>query len=169
MVDIYIGIGSNIDPYKNIPIALTVLKDAFPSIQYSRVFESEAVGFEGDNFLNLVACFSFDEVDSEENEITSLSILIKQLKNIENDLGRQRGSLKFSDRNIDIDILLFGDLIISKPIELPRGEILENAYVLWPLSELAPELTVPDSEKTYSECWTQFDKALQKLTPTALT
>jgi len=168
VVDIYIGIGSNINPYKNVPIALMVLKEAFPSIQYSRVFESEAVGFEGDNFLNLVACFSVDEIDSEKNGASRLPILIKQLKKIENDLGRQKGSKKFSDRNIDIDILLFGDLIINNPIELPRGEILDNAYVLWPLSEIAPEMLAPNSKVTYSEYWTQFDKSLQKLTPIVL-
>jgi 2-amino-4-hydroxy-6-hydroxymethyldihydropteridine diphosphokinase len=185
VVDIYIGIGSNIDPFKNIPAALEVLRDAFPSIKFSRVFESEAVGFDGDNFLNLVAFFNSEDLISNglvveetvssslaqenvKNQNKQLSILIKQLKNIENDLGRQRGSKKFSDRNIDIDILLFGELEITNPIELPRGEILENAYVLWPLSELAPKLTIPNSNITYVKCWTQFDKSLQELIPVEL-
>ena len=172
MVDIYIGIGSNIDPFKNIPAALVVLKGAFPSIRFSRVFESEAIGFEGDNFLNLVAFFSSEDVLCKTADVNtqseSILQLIKQLKTIENNLGRERGSKKFSDRNIDIDILLFGELEITAPIELPRGEILENAYVLWPLSELKPELMPPNNRITYSELWEQFDKSLQKLSPVAL-
>ena len=57
MVDIYIGIGSNIDVQINIKKACERLRLDFPSIEFSRVFESASVGFEGDNFLNLVAQF----------------------------------------------------------------------------------------------------------------
>lgn len=172
MVDIYIGIGSNIDPFKNIPMALNVLEKRFPSIKFSRVFESEAVGFKGDNFLNLVAVFSSNDLNLEKasqlSQAQLLTRLVKKLKEIESELGRQKGSKKFSDRIIDIDILLFGDLETNDPIELPRDEILENAYVLWPLSELANELTPPNAIETYAECWNRFDKLKQKLMPVAL-
>ena len=167
MVDVYLGIGSNIDAKNNITKACECLKLDFPSIEYSRVFESAAVGFEGDNFLNLVARFNSSDIefngDMEPEKI--LAFLVKQLKTIENDLGRVRGGKKFSDRHIDIDILLFGDSITKTPIELPRDEILENAYVLWPLAELANELSDPTTNKSYLDYWQAFDKSSQNLKP----
>ena len=176
MVDIFIGIGSNIEPQKNVSKGLELLRLKFPSIVFSRIFESEAVGFDGDKFLNLVAKFelkdlnpnrsgSSDLVAKYSSSIDQLCFLIAELKEIENQLGRKRGDKKFSARNIDIDVLLFGDLQIDDPVELPRGEILGNAYVLWPLSELAPKLKYPGSEKTFTEYWRDFDKSLQKLAP----
>ena len=170
MVDVYIGIGSNIEPKINIKNACERLCLDFPSIEFSRIFESASVGFEGDNFLNLVARFKSEDIFPLEdlNNQQALSRLIKQLKQIENELGRVRGSQKFSDRNIDIDILLYGDLQTNQPIELPRDEILENAYVLWPLAEIAPELTEPSSNKTYTQYWSEFDKSLQTLKPVEL-
>jgi len=158
VVDIFIGIGSNINPKENISQACNLLEKKFPSIKFSRVFESASIGFDGDNFLNLAGQFDFNEVESLDELITSL-------KKIENQLGRQRGEKKFSARTIDIDVLLFGDLITNSPIELPRGEILENAYVLWPLSELAPDLKHPVNGKSYRELWDGFDKSLQNLAP----
>jgi len=167
VVDIYIGIGSNINPKKHISQALDLLKSLYPSITVSRTFESESVGFKGDNFLNLVAKFNLNEPQESSNDqsLEQLNVIIKQLKEIENQLGRDRLSKKFSARNIDIDILLFGELKINNPIVLPREEILENAYVLWPLSELSPELKALNSRKSYAEYWQQYDKSKQKLHP----
>ena len=170
MVDIYLGIGSNIEAQKNIINSCERLKLDFPSMEYSPVFESAAVGFEGDNFLNLVGRFKSTDLDSNESSEAqnSLALLVKKLKSIENDLGRVRGGKKFSDRHIDIDVLLFGNLIAKTPIELPRDEILENAYVLWPLAELAPELVDPISNKSYRDYWKEFDKSSQNLKPIEL-
>jgi len=176
VVDVFIGIGSNIEPQKNVSITLELLRLKFPSIVFSRTFESEAVGFNGDNFFNLVAKFEAKDLDANRSgssdlvakyssSVDQLAFLVFQLKEIENHLGRKRGNKKFSARNIDIDVLLFGDLQIEKPVELPRGEILENAYVLWPLSELAPDLEHPGSDTTYAEYWRMFDKSSQRLEP----
>ncbi len=156
MVDVYIGIGSNIEPEKNVHQAMVQLKRVFPSISFSRIFESASVGFEGNNFLNLVARF--------ESEWT-IEQVVNSLKDIENEMGRVRGSKKFSNRRIDIDVLLYGDQIFDSPVEIPRGEILENAYVLWPLAELAPSLKHPGSEQNYQQLWQAFDKNSQRLTP----
>ncbi len=152
----YLGIGSNIDAVKNIDKAKQLISLTFKGARFSRTFESEAIGFKGDNFLNLVAEVAFDE---------SLEFLIAKLKQIENELGRLRGGAKFSSRHIDIDILLFGDMVCQNPIELPRDEILTNAYVLWPLAELAPDLIEPDGERCYSDIWKNFDKSKQTLFP----
>lgn len=156
MVVVYIGIGSNIEPTKNVEHAMALLARSFASITYSRVFESASVGFEGSNFLNLVAKFETQQ---------SIHQVVDQLKNIENQMGRVRGSKKFCDRRIDIDVLLFGDQIFNSPVEVPRGEILDNAYVLWPLSELAPDLAHPGGDKNYRQLWQAFDKNSQQLTP----
>lgn len=161
MVDIFVGIGSNIEPQKNISKALVLLRDRFPSIEFSSIFESEAIGFKGDNFLNIVGKFNL-------NEVESLSELVTSLKEIEIQLGRQRADKKFSARTIDIDVLLYGDMQTDSPVELPRGEILENAYVLWPLSELAPDLKHPVNGKNYRQLWAQFDKSVQSLEPIKL-
>ncbi|PHS16897.1 MAG: 2-amino-4-hydroxy-6-hydroxymethyldihydropteridine diphosphokinase [Kangiella sp.] len=159
MVDVYIGIGSNIEPEKHFKAVYCLLKEFYPSIKFSRTFKSSAVGFVGDDFYNSVAKFSV-----EDDSICQLDKVLIQLKSIENQLGRARGDKKFSARVIDIDVLLFGDLVCNKPIQLPRGEIVENAYVLWPLSELAPELMHPLENKTYADLWGSFDKDSQKLT-----
>ncbi len=163
MVDVYLGIGSNIDPKKNIAKARQLLTEAFPTIIFSRCFESEAIGFEGNNFINLVAKITLQELSClRDEQINQLGV---QLKGIENSLGRVTGGEKFSPRVMDIDVLLFGNWVTSQPVELPRDEILKNAYVLWPLSELAPDLIHPTEQTSYSVLWRNFDKTSQNLTP----
>ena len=120
--------------------------------RFSRTFQCQAVGFDGADFLNLVA-----EIQTEQ----SLPELISYLKQLENDLGRLRSDEKFSSRQIDIDILLFGDKTYNTPIVLPRGEIRGNAYVLWPLSELAPDLIEPGGTKSHAELWGEFNLSSQ--------
>ncbi len=176
MVDIYLGIGSNIQPVVNISKTIEHLRKEFPSISCSRIFESEAIGFKGDNFHNLVVRFNAADLNlitekantiysTEEKNSTELALLVKKLKAIEILVGRERGGSRFSARIIDIDILLFGDLNTPKPIELPREEILHNAYVLWPLSEIAPDLIHPGCNRTYLDYWKAFDKSSQRLKP----
>ncbi|MGB0495767.1 MAG: 2-amino-4-hydroxy-6-hydroxymethyldihydropteridine diphosphokinase [Kangiellaceae bacterium] len=161
MVDVYIGIGSNIEPEKNFDAAYSLLTKTYPSIKFSRTFRSSAVGFVGDDFYNSVAKFSINL--HNDSLLETLQTELNRLKKIENKLGRLRGDKKFSSRVMDIDILLFGDLICEQPIQLPRGEITENAYVLWPMAEIAPNLKHPTENKSYSELWENFDKSSQKL------
>jgi len=161
MVEVYIGIGSNIEPEKNFKAVYQLLEETYPSIRFSRTFQSSAVGFDGDDFYNSVAVFSIESVAS--NIQSKLNRTLIELKAIENQIGRTRGDKKFAARTIDIDILLFGDVICDEPIQLPRGEIIENAYVLWPLSELAPSLFHPMEKKSYLELWQAFDMRAQKL------
>ena len=176
MVDIYIGIGSNIEPQQNISEVMELLRLRFPSIVFSRIFESEAIVFTVNDFLNLVAKFDSQDLDlnrsgssdlvaKHTDTSTQLSWLISELKYIEDQLGRTKEGAKFSARVIDIDILLYGDLITETPIELPRDEILLNAYVLWPLSELVPDLIHPASDKSYKQYWNEYDKSTQVLKP----
>ncbi|WP_196139515.1 2-amino-4-hydroxy-6-hydroxymethyldihydropteridine diphosphokinase [Aliikangiella sp. G2MR2-5] len=153
---VYLGIGSNIQPELNINKAKQALTAAFDEVTFSRVYESAAVGFEGDNFHNLVARLE---------TTMSLDALIEQLKAMEDSLGRLREGAKFSSRHIDIDVLLYGDMVCELPIQLPRDEITENAYVLWPMAELAPELIHPGTKDSYSALWKAFDKSQQQIRP----
>lgn len=150
---VFLGIGSNIDRKNAIKKSIKLLQKAFGRLDISPVFESEAVGFSGDNFYNLVVSFS---------TLLSLDQVIDIYKDIEDLCGRDRTGPKFSARSLDIDPLLFGDLICKKPVQLPRDEILGNAYVLWPLSIIAPNQRHPVTGLSFAEHWQSYDKQ-QKL------
>jgi 2-amino-4-hydroxy-6-hydroxymethyldihydropteridine diphosphokinase len=154
MTQVFLGLGSNIDPRDNLREALRWLQEQWPGMRISPTYESEAVGFSGDNFLNLVVTMQVQQ---------SLSELMQHLREIETRLGRVRGSERFSSRHIDIDILFYGQQVCQDPIVLPRAEILENAYVLLPLAELAPDWLHPISGKTMLEHWEAYPRNAQKL------
>jgi 2-amino-4-hydroxy-6-hydroxymethyldihydropteridine diphosphokinase len=155
-----LSIGSNIDAESNILAAVNALRVEFENIRCSTIYESKAVGFDGDNFLNFVVLADTDKV---------LADVAAFLKHLEDRLGRDRQQVKFSGRTMDIDILLFGDESgVSCGIELPRPEITENAYVLQPLAELLPEAVHPITGVSYRQLWQGYDKAKQKLWPVAL-
>ncbi|WP_250656485.1 2-amino-4-hydroxy-6-hydroxymethyldihydropteridine diphosphokinase [Alkalimarinus coralli] len=156
MAKVYVSIGSNIDRELHVTVALDALQDYFGELQVSSVFESEAVGFEGDCFLNLVAGF---ETDLSVGELSRL------LKQIESDNGRIKNAPKFCSRTLDIDILTYDDRVgETDGVDLPRNEILENAFVLWPLAELAAGCAHPKVGRTYSQLWAEFDRS-QTLRP----
>jgi len=157
MATIYISLGSNIDRDKNTRAGVQALQDAFGELQLSSVYESESVGFEGDAFYNMViACETVDDV------FTTNSLLSV----IEDEHGRDRSGPRFSSRTLDLDMLLYDDLVIEQgKLILPRDEILKNAFVLWPLAELAPDMHHPVVGKSYSELWSDFDKSKESLHP----
>jgi len=157
MAKIYISIGSNIDAEKNIRLAVHTLQDHYGKLILSSVYESEAVGFEGDNFLNLVAGVKTDE---------DVHTVARVLHKIEDENGRDRTAPRFSSRSVDLDLLLYDDLILQEAgLELPRDEITKNAFVLLPLEEIAPQLIHPVSGQTMCDHWMNFDRDSQKLWP----
>ncbi len=144
----YLGIGSNVDAEHHVRAGLAELRQQFGEITLSPIYRSRSVGFEGDDFLNLVVCIQ-----------TRLQPLeLKQwLNELENRYGRLRNVEKFSDRTLDIDILLFDDLYVRLPeLSLPRGEILRFAHVLKPLADLAPDVNHPVMNLTLAELWNDF-------------
>jgi 2-amino-4-hydroxy-6-hydroxymethyldihydropteridine diphosphokinase len=160
MTLLILSLGSNVDAQANIRLAMQSLRKEFGEIKQSIVYESEAVGFEGENFLNLTVSIESD---------LSLEAINSFLKGLEDSLGRDRNQPRFSDRPIDIDILIFGEENGKDyGLDLPRAEILHNAFVLRPLAEVHPLLLHASSEVSYGEHWRQFDKAKQKLWPTDL-
>ena len=159
MARVYISIGSNIEPARYVRLAVTALHEYFGRLEISSVYESEAVGFDGDNFYNLVVGLDTEQGVNEVNRL---------LHEIEDRYGRDRIGPRFSARTIDLDLLLYDDLVMSEgKLVLPREEILHNAFVLWPLAEIAPELQHPLEKKTMSALWQSFDKNKQQLMPIA--
>ena len=155
MAKIYISIGSNIEAEKNIRLAVSALQEHYGKLILSSVYESEAVGFEGDNFLNLVAGVNTDE---------DVHTVVNVLRKIEDENGRDRSGPRFSPRTVDLDLLLYDDLVMNEDgLELPRDEITKNAFVLLPLEEIAPQLIHPVSGDTMCDHWMNFDRKSQKL------
>lgn len=161
MARVFVSIGSNIDRDENIRGGVADLRANFGELSLSAVYESESVGFDGDNFYNLVAAFSTDEAVHE---------VARVLREIENAHGRTREGPRFSSRTLDIDMLLYNDLVMREgKLELPRDEITKNAFVLWPLAEIAPNLKHPVLQQSFAELWDAFDKEKQPLWPVPFT
>lgn len=155
MAKIYISIGSNIDAENNVRLAIHALRKHYGKLILSSVYESEAVGFDGNNFLNLVAAVKTEE------DVYSVAATLRK---IEDENGRDRSGPKFSSRTVDLDLLLYDDLILQKEnLDIPRDEITKNAFVLLPLDEIASQLIHPITGKTMCEHWINFDKESQKL------
>ena len=159
MATVFLSIGSNIERYQHISAGLNQLAERFGELRISPVYESEAVGFSGDHFLNLVVGVETD---------LSVGELSTQLRAIEDACGRRRDGPRFGPRTLDIDILTYDDVVgLVEGVELPRGEILENAFVLCPLAELAPQAVHPVLGQTYAELWDAYDQAAQPLSRVA--
>ncbi|MDX1804228.1 MAG: 2-amino-4-hydroxy-6-hydroxymethyldihydropteridine diphosphokinase [Alcanivorax sp.] len=152
---VYLSLGSNIDRAHNIRSGLNALAEIFGELQLSPVYESEAVGFDGDAFFNLVVGLQ-----------TSLTVgeLAARLRTIEAQHGRVRGEKKFSSRTLDIDILTYDDCCGEiDGVALPRDEILKHAFVLRPLADLAPQQPHPVEGDTYSALLERAEFGAQKL------
>lgn len=141
----YLSLGSNVDAGRHICSAIHALHAAFATCRLSPIYRSKAVGFAGDDFINLVACVD-TRLSPEE--------LRRYLRDLEDRFGRDRSKPKFSDRTLDIDILMYDErVMISPELQLPRPEILKFAHVLKPLADLAPDLVHPGEDKTMAELW----------------
>ena len=155
MVAVYLGLGSNIRPREHLQRALQGLMRLYGPLRCSPVYESEAVGFDGDNFLNMVTIIECER---------PLSVIAAEIRQLELDNGRERQSERFSARTLDIDLLLYGDEVVNEPgLALPRDEIRHYAFVLKPLFDVAPTLRLPDNGDTVRELWQAFDAASQPL------
>jgi len=161
LATIYISLGSNINREQNTRAGIKALRQAFGDLTLSSVYESEAVGFEGDVFYNMVIGCDVDMPVHDANQV---------LRDIEDAHGRDRSGPRFSSRTLDLDLLLYDDLILDENgLKLPRDEILKNAFVLWPLAEIAPQLKHPQTGISYAEHWSAFDKNKENLKPVKFT
>ncbi|MBN7820331.1 2-amino-4-hydroxy-6-hydroxymethyldihydropteridine diphosphokinase [Bowmanella yangjiangensis] len=154
MAQIFISLGSNVEREKHTYSGLDALHHTFGDLQLSSLYESEAVGFAGSAFFNMVIC-AYTQLSVEE--------VVNHLKAIERQNGRLQGDKKFAPRTLDLDLLLYDDLVLSNPVELPRAEVLYNAFVLWPLAELVPKKLHPVTQISYEQLWQDYNKDSQKL------
>ena len=115
--------------------------DSIFNVTYSSIYRTPAEGFVGEDFFNSVCKF---ETDKDPYEIRSL------LKQIEKNMGRTKEQKGMSSRVIDLDLILYGDLIINdQELELPSLDIEKYKFVLEPLSEIAPTFIHPVLDKSY--------------------
>lgn len=148
---VYLGLGSNISPEEHLRMAIRELRSRHGELEISAVYQSAAMGFEGADFLNLVVGLESD---------LSARKICEEIEFIHNLAGRSRSSDKWDSRPLDIDLLLYNDLIMDEPpVRVPRRDVLEYSFVLRPLAELAPDLVHPVSGKTMREHWQEFDAA----------
>jgi 2-amino-4-hydroxy-6-hydroxymethyldihydropteridine diphosphokinase len=145
MPKIYLSLGSNIKPEKNLNKAKELLSQEYQLEKESKTYKTKSEGFKGEDFLNQVVCLITE--DSAEKVIAAL-------KDIEKKIGRKDRSEKFSDREIDIDLLLYGTYVgTALGKDIPHKDIDLYRFVLEPLAEIAPDLTHPRHQEKISEIW----------------
>ena len=160
MVRVYVSIGSNIEPRRHVRRAMQDLHREFGELQVSPIYASAAVGFDGDDFLNLVV--GFDTGDTPEG-------VAERLRRIEDANGRVRGPERYAARTLDLDALTYGDQSVSSGrLVLPRDEITRYAFVLRPLADIAGDQRHPELGRTYADLWAEFDASEQPLRQVSL-
>jgi 2-amino-4-hydroxy-6-hydroxymethyldihydropteridine diphosphokinase len=158
---VYVAAGSNVAPFVHLPRALDALHRHFAPLRVSTAYANAAVGFDGEDFVNLVVGFD-----------TALSVhdVITRLHEAEAACGRLRDAPKWAARSMDLDILLFGDWVCDGPgLTLPRPDLLRRPYMLGPAAELAPDLVHPTARRTLRELWNDLrEREPHALRPVAL-
>ena len=147
---VYLAIGSNINPKKNIELALKELAKIGQIISVSKLIKTKPVGYlEQADFLN--GAIKFRTVLAPKD-------LLKELKNIEKFLKRNT-PFRNGPRTIDIDIIFYGNLILNTPIlTIPHPRASERFFVLKPLSEIAPFKVHPILKKQVRTLLKDLDK-----------
>ena len=155
MPQVYVAAGSNIEPERHLAMATRELERQFPGVRSSPWYRNRSVGFEGEDFINFVAGFSTELAVAE---------VLARLHAIEVLCGRPREAPRWAPRSMDLDVLLYGNLICQEPrLKLPRPDLLKRAYMLGPLAALAPELVHPTERETIGQLWQRFDRAAHVL------
>lgn len=159
MPQVYIAAGSNIEPERHLAMAVRELEREFPGVRFSPWYRNRAVGFDGEDFINLVAGFA-----------TGLEVfeVLSRLRAIETRCGRPREAPRWAPRSMDLDVLLYGDLICEEPhLKLPRPDLVKRPYMLGPLAALAPEVVHPIIGESIGELWRRFDQGAHPLVEVA--
>jgi 2-amino-4-hydroxy-6-hydroxymethyldihydropteridine diphosphokinase len=155
MSHVYVAIGSNVRPEENILQAAREIQRRFPDARFSSWYRNPAVGFTGEDFINGVVGFTTG---------LPLTAVIEQLHAVEELCGRPRNAPRWAPRAMDLDVLLFDDLVCPEPTRLPRPDLLKRPYMLGPLAEIAPQVMHPTAGMTIGELWQQFDREAHTMT-----
>ncbi|MFB3881528.1 MAG: 2-amino-4-hydroxy-6-hydroxymethyldihydropteridine diphosphokinase [Armatimonadota bacterium] len=139
MARAYLSVGSNIEPAANLRRALRLLARRVKVMGISTVYETRPEGGRAQPpYYNCVV-----EVDTEA---PPSELKRSVLRAIEDELGRKRGADRFASRTIDLDLILYGDLVVStEELALPDVEIRERPYLAAGVAELNPQLAMPDA------------------------
>jgi len=155
MPEVFIGAGSNVDPRRHLAAGLAALAEHFGVLRLSPVYRNSPVGFDGEDFLNMVVAFETD---------APVEAVAATLSAIEAANGRTRMEAKFSPRTLDLDLLLYGDLVTDAAgVQLPRDEITLYPFVLKPLADLAGEHLHPVLKRSFAALWEAFEGARHPL------
>lgn len=155
MARVYVSIGSNIDRDANIRSALADLARHYGELTLSSVYESAPIGFRGQDFFNMVVGF-----DTEEGP----QRVAAKLREIEGRHGRVRNANRYSSRTLDLDLLLYGRLVVDDgQLHLPHHDIQRYAFVLGPLAEIAADENHPVTGETYRDMWAGFAQGARRL------
>jgi 2-amino-4-hydroxy-6-hydroxymethyldihydropteridine diphosphokinase len=143
-----VAAGSNVEPEKHLSMALRALAAAYGPLTLSPAYKNKAVGFEGADFINLVVGFNTEE---------SVVDVRRRLRKIETACDRPPDAAKWAPRTMDLDILLFGDLVSNEPgFVIPRPDLVKRPYMLKPMADIAPEVRHPILGQTMRELWQNF-------------
>jgi len=153
-VDVFVSVGSNIEPERNLRLACNELEQDFGALSLSPVYRNPAVGFEGEDFLNMVIGF---------RSASAPEYIVARMEDLHQKAKRVRQQNPFSPRTLDVDVLLYGDLV-RRRLKLPHGDIDKYGFVLGPLAEIAPDILHPVNGKTMQALWDDFDEASTPMT-----
>jgi 2-amino-4-hydroxy-6-hydroxymethyldihydropteridine diphosphokinase len=156
MVDVYVAAGSNVEPLEHLSRALAALEAAYAPIAVSPAYRNASVGFQGEDFVNLVVGFRTDE---------PVQRVRQRLQEIEASCGRPPGAPKWAPRTMDLDILLYDDLVADEPgLVLPRPDLARRPYMLKPMADIAPDRMHPTLARTMRELWQSLDDGSHAMT-----
>lgn len=151
MSEVFVALGSNVDPESHLRRAARALREHFSELRFSGCYRNPAFGFQGADFLNAVAGFE---------TVLPVESLLRELRAIETECGRTPADPKWGPRAIDLDLLLFGQHVGQGPgYTLPRPDLTRRAYMLGPLAELAPGYVYPPAGPTVGELWERLRAA----------
>lgn len=156
MATVYLSLGSNIEPARHLRAAVAALRGRFGEVWLSPLYRTPAVGFEGADFLNAAARIDTDMTPQA---------LHAWLHALESGQGRRRDVPRFSSRTLDIDIVLYDDLVLEGEghLQLPRAELAEQAFVLKPMVDIAPDVVHPTLQRSLAALWKAFPEGGHEL------
>jgi 2-amino-4-hydroxy-6-hydroxymethyldihydropteridine diphosphokinase len=157
---VYLGLGANLgDRLANLRLALQRLQTLARVEEVSSLYETQPQGVTDQPLFFNAVCRATTGLEPQP--------LLRFLKNVEREFGRQPGGQKWGPRPLDLDILLYHDRVVDAPeLKVPHPRLAERAFVLVPLCELAPELRHPLLGKPMKDLLASVgEKGIRKIAP----
>jgi len=153
MAEVFISAGSNVDPLRNIPEALRRLGEVVKVVAASRFYRTPAVGPAGQpDFVNGMV--------KVHTGMPPRQLKFEVLRRIEWELGRRRTADRYAPRPIDLDIAVYGDLVINEAdLKIPDPDIMTRGFLAITLRELAPEMIIPGTGLSAAQVAARWDDA----------